>query len=87
MSLDFTLNQARVWRWLVRVDPGKGKYIMLFSKLYNHFYYSTVVSLLLRFYESEFGTISVGDRDIKDYNLQHYRRNFGLVMQVYISPF
>ena len=42
---------------------------------------STVVSLLLRFYDVEKGRILVDGVDIREYNLPQLRRMMGLVMQ------
>lgn len=42
---------------------------------------STVVQLLLRFYDVDFGRILVDDIDIKDYNVADLRRIMGLVQQ------
>lgn len=42
---------------------------------------STIVLLLLRFYECEFGEILVDGVNIRDYNLHAYRKTMGLVMQ------
>ena len=37
--------------------------------------------LLLRFYDPEFGQILIDGVDIKEYNLNQYRKTMGLVMQ------
>lgn len=42
---------------------------------------STIVSLLLRFYDVNFGKILIDGVDIKDYSLSDLRRAMGLVMQ------
>lgn len=42
---------------------------------------STIVLLLLRFYECEFGEILVDGVNIRDYNIHAYRKTMGLVMQ------
>lgn len=42
---------------------------------------STVSQLLLRFYDPEAGLISVNGHDIKDLNVNFYRRNIGYVQQ------
>ena len=42
---------------------------------------STIVSLLLRFYDINSGKILIDGVDIKDYNLNDLRKNMGLVMQ------
>lgn len=42
---------------------------------------STFASLVLRFYDPDFGTILVDDKDIKDYNVQELRKMMGFVMQ------
>jgi len=42
---------------------------------------STVICLIMRFYEPEFGTILVDGVDIKEYNLADLRHKMGLVMQ------
>lgn len=42
---------------------------------------STIVSLLLRFYDANSGRILVDGIDIREYNLADLRKNMGLVMQ------
>jgi ATP-binding cassette subfamily B (MDR/TAP) protein 1 len=42
---------------------------------------STFVNLLLRFYDPDMGEVLVDDVNIKNYDLQEYRRKLGLVMQ------
>lgn len=42
---------------------------------------STVISLLLRFYDPQEGEILIDGIDIKKYNLNHLRRSFGVVSQ------
>jgi ATP-binding cassette, subfamily B, multidrug efflux pump len=42
---------------------------------------STIMSLLLRFYEPQKGQIVINGRDIKDYTLASLRRQFSLVLQ------
>jgi ATP-binding cassette subfamily B (MDR/TAP) protein 1 len=42
---------------------------------------STLISLLMRFYDPEFGQILIDGEDIKSYNLHDLRGNMGLVMQ------
>ena len=42
---------------------------------------STIVSLLLRFYDVNEGSILIDGVDIKAYNLAELRKNMGLVMQ------
>ena len=42
---------------------------------------STIVSLLLRFYDVNAGKILLDGVDIKEYNLADLRKNMGLVMQ------
>jgi ATP-binding cassette subfamily B protein len=42
---------------------------------------TTVVSLLLRFYDVQRGQILLDGRDIRDYDLQALRRHFGIVLQ------
>jgi len=41
---------------------------------------STLISLLLRFYDPEFGQIFVDGKNVKQYNLHDLRKNMGLVM-------
>jgi ATP-binding cassette subfamily B (MDR/TAP) protein 1 len=43
---------------------------------------STIVELLLRFYDPHFGNILIDDIDIKHYNLVSLRRQMGLVQQM-----
>ena len=42
---------------------------------------TTVISLLLRFYDVQRGQILLDGRDIREYNLQDLRRHFGIVLQ------
>ena len=42
---------------------------------------TTLTSLLLRFYEVQRGTIRIGGVDIRDFDLEDLRRNFGVVLQ------
>jgi len=42
---------------------------------------TTLSSLLLRFYEVQRGVIRIGGIDIRDFNLDDLRRNFGVVLQ------
>ena len=42
---------------------------------------STIVSLLLRFYEPDRGNITLDGRDIKDFRLEVWRNRIGLVLQ------
>jgi ATP-binding cassette subfamily B protein len=42
---------------------------------------TTLISLLLRFYEVRKGTIVVGGRDIRDWPVEELRRQFGIVLQ------
>lgn len=42
---------------------------------------STIVQLLMRFYELNEGLISIGGTDIKDINISHLRQNIGIVPQ------
>lgn len=42
---------------------------------------STLVSLLMRFYDATNGTIKVDGRDIQDYKLKDYRNQFSIVLQ------
>jgi ATP-binding cassette subfamily B protein len=42
---------------------------------------STIINLLLRFHDPDSGSISIGDRDIRDQSLASHRERFGLVLQ------
>jgi ATP-binding cassette, subfamily B, multidrug efflux pump len=42
---------------------------------------TTIASLLLRFYEVQRGVIRIGGVDIRDFDLETLRRNFGIVLQ------
>lgn len=42
---------------------------------------TTLTSLLLRFYEIQRGTIRIGGIDIREFDLESLRRNFGVVLQ------
>ena len=43
---------------------------------------SSIAKLVTRFYEFQHGTVSVDGHDIRSLDLQHYRRNLGIVSQV-----
>jgi len=42
---------------------------------------TTVLSLLLRFYDVQRGSIRIDGRDVREYDLQSLRRQFGIVLQ------
>jgi ATP-binding cassette subfamily B protein len=42
---------------------------------------TTIASLLLRFYEVQRGVIRIGGIDIREFDLESLRRNFGIVLQ------
>ena len=42
---------------------------------------STIVSLLMRFYDVDYGKITIDEVDIRDYNLRQLREAMSLVMQ------
>jgi ATP-binding cassette, subfamily B, multidrug efflux pump len=42
---------------------------------------TTIASLLLRFYDVQRGAIRIGGVDIREFNMQELRRNFGIVLQ------
>ena len=42
---------------------------------------TTIASLLLRFYEVQRGVIRIGGIDIRDFEIEELRRNFGVVLQ------
>ena len=42
---------------------------------------TTIASLLLRFYEVQRGAIRIGGTDIREFDLEALRRNFGIVLQ------
>jgi ATP-binding cassette subfamily B protein len=42
---------------------------------------TTIASLLLRFYEAQRGVIRIGGIDIREFDLENLRRNFGIVLQ------
>lgn len=42
---------------------------------------TTLTNLLLRFYDVQKGSIRIGGIDVRDYDLQHLRRQFGIVLQ------
>lgn len=42
---------------------------------------STIVQLLMRFYEVDGGTITIDGKDLKEFNLTAYRKNIGIVPQ------
>ena len=42
---------------------------------------STIVSLIMRFYDVDYGKITIDDVDVRDYNLKSLRHAMSLVMQ------
>ncbi len=42
---------------------------------------TTLITLLMRFYDVNEGRITIDGRDIKEYNLDNLRKNFGMVLQ------
>ncbi|BCM91412.1 putative ABC transporter ATP-binding protein [Abditibacteriota bacterium] len=42
---------------------------------------STTINLICRFYEPDAGTLLIDDHDYRDLDLQHWRRNIGIVLQ------
>jgi ATP-binding cassette subfamily B multidrug efflux pump len=42
---------------------------------------TTLTNLLLRFYDVQKGSIRIGGVDVRDYDLHHLRRQFGIVLQ------
>jgi ATP-binding cassette, subfamily B, multidrug efflux pump len=42
---------------------------------------TTLITLLLRYYDVQRGAIRVGGHDLRDYDLRDYRRHFGVVLQ------
>lgn len=63
----------------INLTIGKGEKIALVGQ--NGAGKSTLVKLLMRLYDVTEGEICLNDINIKDYNLQEYRRLFGTVFQ------
>eukprot|EP01066_Platyproteum_vivax_P018775 Platyproteum_vivax@DN7597_c0_g2_i3.p1 len=42
---------------------------------------STIISLVERFYDPEEGTITIGDKNVKDFNVRWFRSRIGMVQQ------
>jgi ATP-binding cassette subfamily B protein len=60
-----------------RVSPGQSVAIVGHTGAGK----TTVISLLLRFYDVQRGQILLDGRDLRDYELQALRRHFGIVLQ------
>ena len=60
-----------------RLEPGRSLAIVGITGAGK----STIINLLLRFYEPTAGTIRIDGRDIRDYDLRSLRRRMGLVLQ------
>jgi ABC-type multidrug transport system fused ATPase/permease subunit len=50
---------------------------------------STILSLLVRFWDVTFGSITIGGKDIRSFTLDFLRKNIGVVMQVasFLGPY
>ncbi len=46
---------------------------------------STIIKLLLRFYDPQEGTIKINDLDIKEYDIYSVRKVFGVLFQEYVT--
>ena len=60
-----------------RIDPGETIAVVGHTGAGK----TTLTSLLLRFYEVQRGSIRIGGTDIREFDLEELRRNFGVVLQ------
>jgi ATP-binding cassette subfamily B multidrug efflux pump len=60
-----------------RVEPGKSLAVVGLTGAGK----STIINLLLRFYDPQKGAIRIDGRDLRDYDLRSIRRRLGLVLQ------
>jgi ATP-binding cassette subfamily B protein len=60
-----------------RVEPGKSLAIVGLTGAGK----STIISLLMRFYDPAGGAVRIDGRDVRDYDLGSLRRHLGLVLQ------
>jgi ATP-binding cassette subfamily B protein len=60
-----------------RIEPGKSVAIVGITGAGK----STIINLLMRYYDPTKGSIRIDGRDLRDYDLQSLRRRMGLVLQ------
>ena len=60
-----------------RIEPGKSLAIVGLTGAGK----STIISLLMRFYDPVSGAVRIDGRDVRDYDLSSLRRHLGLVLQ------
>ncbi len=60
-----------------RLEPGKSLAVVGLTGAGK----STIINLLLRFYDPQKGAIRIDGRDLRDYDLRSIRRRLGLVLQ------
>ncbi|MDP4848967.1 MAG: ATP-binding cassette domain-containing protein, partial [Verrucomicrobiales bacterium] len=77
VTFSYTQDRAALNGVSLRFEPGK-KYALVGQSGSGK---STILSLILRFYEVEKGGIFIDDRDIRDYTQQSLRDQIGLVSQ------
>jgi subfamily B ATP-binding cassette protein MsbA len=77
MSFSYGVDKAAVEEITLEIEPGK-KYALVGSSGAGK---STILSLLLRFYDPQKGRILVDGRDIRDYTQRSLREQIGSVTQ------
>jgi len=77
MSFSYGADKAAVEDITLDIEPGK-KYALVGASGAGK---STMLSLLLRFYDPQKGSILVDERDIRDYTQRSLREQIGLVTQ------
>lgn len=77
MCFSYGVDKAAVEDITLRIEPGK-KYALVGSSGAGK---STMLSLLLRFYDPQSGCIRVDGRDIRDYAQRSLREQIGVVTQ------
>jgi subfamily B ATP-binding cassette protein MsbA len=77
MSFSYGVDKAAVEDITLDIEPGK-KYALVGSSGAGK---STMLSLLLRFYDPQSGSIRVDGRDIRDYTQRSLREQIGVVTQ------
>lgn len=77
MSFSYGVDKAAVEDISLTIEPGK-KYALVGSSGAGK---STMLSLLLRFYDPQSGSIRVDGRDIRDYTQRSLREQIGVVTQ------
>jgi ATP-binding cassette subfamily B protein len=77
-----TGNEDEDWEWILRdvsfsLNEGETAAIVGHTGAGK----TTLISLLLRFYDVQRGTVRVGGTDVRELDLQALRRSFGVVLQ------